>query len=151
MARDYVSGTLFTSLIVAFLTFLGLLISGVSSPLLFAIFCGITNIIPYFGPYIGAIPAIIVGFTISPITGLCCVISILVVQLLENNFYQPIIMGHTMKLHPVTIMLGLLIFQHFFGIIGMIVATPVIAAGKVIFTYIDEKLNIIGKLTGEDK
>jgi predicted PurR-regulated permease PerM len=56
-----------------------------------------------------------------------------------------------MKLHPVTIMLGLLIFQHFFGIIGMIVATPVIAAGKVIFTYIDEKINIIGKITGENK
>jgi predicted PurR-regulated permease PerM len=58
-------------------------------------------------------------------------------------------MGHTMKLHPVTIMLGLLIFGHFFGIIGMIVATPVIAAGKVIFTYLDEKLNIVDRLTGE--
>ena len=85
------------------------------------------------------------------LTGICSIVAILVVQLLENNFYQPLIMGHTMKLHPVTIMLGLLIFQHFFGIIGMIVATPMIAAGKVIFTYIDEKLNIIDKITGDNK
>ena len=56
-----------------------------------------------------------------------------------------------MKLHPVTIMVGLLLFQHFFGIIGMIIATPVIAAFKVIFKFIDEKANIIKKITGEDK
>ena len=48
-------------------------------------------------------------------------------------------MGHTMKLHPVTIMLGLLIFEHFFGIIGMIVATPCIACLKVILVFINEK------------
>ena len=58
-------------------------------------------------------------------------------------------MGHTMKLHPVTIMAGLLIFEHFFGIIGMIVATPVIACIKVIFTFIDEKKNVMQKIKGE--
>lgn len=82
----------------------------------------------------------------DPIVGICCTISIIVVQLLENNFYQPLIMGHTMKLHPVTIMLGLLLFQHFFGIIGMIVATPVIAALKIIVTFIDEKLMLLVEL-----
>ena len=124
---------------------IGLTIAGLEAPILFALFCAVTDIIPYFGPYIGGIPAVIVGFTMSPITGICVLISIIIVQLLENNFYQPLIMGHTMKLHPVTIMLGLLIFGHFFGIIGMIVATPVIAAGKVIFTYLDEKLNIVSE------
>ena len=109
----------------------------------------LTDIIPYFGPYIGAIPIVIVGFTMSPVVGVCCVISIIVVQLLENNFYQPLIMGHTMKLHPVTIMLGLLIFQHFFGIIGMIVATPVIAAGKIILTFINEKMDVVGRVIGD--
>ena len=86
----------------------------------------------------------------DPIVGICCVISIIVVQLLENNFYQPLIMSHTMKLHPVTIMLGLLIFQHFFGIIGMIVATPVIAALKIVITFINEKIDVIGKVTGDE-
>ena len=86
----------------------------------------------------------------DPIVGICCTISIIVVQLLENNFYQPLIMGHTMKLHPVTIMLGLLLFQHFFGIIGMIVATPVIAALKIIVTFIDEKIDVVGRVTGDE-
>ena len=86
----------------------------------------------------------------DPIVGICCTISIIVVQLLENNFYQPLIMGHTMKLHPVTIMLGLLLFQHFFGIIGMIVATPVIAALKIIATFIDEKIDVVGRVTGDE-
>ena len=58
-------------------------------------------------------------------------------------------MGHAMKLHPVTIMLGLLIFEHFFGIIGMIVATPVIATFKVIFTFIDEKVELVKKIQNE--
>ena len=149
--RNYIQGLLLVMLLVFITQAVGLTLAGLKAPLIFALFCALTDVIPYFGPYIGAIPAVIVGFAVSPITGICSIVAILVVQLLENNFYQPLIMGHTMKLHPVTIMLGLLIFQHFFGIIGMIVATPVIAAGKVIFTYIDEKINIIGKITGENK
>ncbi len=141
--RGYVQGVLFVMLLVFVTQSIGLTIAGLEAPILFAMFCAVTDIIPYFGPYIGGIPAVIVGFTISPITGICVVISILVVQLLENNFYQPLIMGHTMKLHPVTIMLGLLVFQHFFGILGMIIATPCIACGKVIFVFILEQTGYI--------
>lgn len=148
--RSYVQGVLLVMLLVFITQSIGLTLAGMEAPILFALFCAITDIIPYFGPYIGGIPAVIVGFTISPITGICVLISILVVQILENNFYQPLIMGHTMKLHPVTIMLGLLIFQHFFGIIGMVIATPVIACIKVLVTFANEKLEIIDKFTGED-
>lgn len=138
--RSYVQGVLLIMLLVFITQSIGLTIAGMEAPMLFALFCAVTDIIPYFGPYIGGIPAVIVGFTISPITGICVLISIIIVQLLENNFYQPLIMGHTMKLHPVTIMLGLLIFQHFFGIIGMVVATPVIACLKVLITFVIEKI-----------
>jgi len=141
--RSYVQGVLLVMLLVFLTQSIGLTIAGLRAPILFALFCAVTDIIPYFGPYIGGIPAVIVGFTISPLTGFCVLISILVVQALENNFYQPLIMGHTMKLHPVTIMIGLLIFQHFFGIIGMVVATPVIACIKVLLTFINEKYNIV--------
>lgn len=138
--RSYVQGVLCIMLLVFITQCIGLTIAGMEAPMLFALFCAVTDIIPYFGPYIGGIPAVIVGFTISPITGICVLISIIIVQLLENNFYQPLIMGHTMKLHPVTIMLGLLIFQHFFGIIGMVVATPVIACLKELVIFIVEKI-----------
>lgn len=140
--RNYVQGILLIMLLVFITQSIGLTIAGIKAPLIFALFCALTDIIPYFGPYIGAVPAIIVGFTVSPLTGVLCIVSILVVQALENNFYQPLIMGHTMKLHPVTIMVSLLIFQHFFGIIGMVVATPVVACLKVICTFINEKLHI---------
>jgi len=147
--RSYVQGVLLVMLLVFITQAIGLTLAGLEAPILFAMFCAVTDIIPYFGPYIGGIPAVIVGFTISPITGICVLISILVVQLLENNFYQPLIMGHTMKLHPVTIMIGLLIFQHFFGIIGMVVATPVIACLKVLFTFVNEKLQLTSRITGD--
>ncbi len=147
--RGYVSGVLLVMLLVFISQSICLSIVGLEAPLVFALFCALTDVIPYFGPYIGAIPAVLVGFTMSPLTGVFCIIAIVIVQLLENNFYQPLIMGHTMKLHPVTIMIGLLIFEHFFGIIGMIVATPVIATFKVIFTFIDEKIELVKKIKNE--
>lgn len=148
--RSYVQGVLLVMFLVFLTQSMGLTLAGMEAPLLFALFCAVTDIIPYFGPYIGGIPAVIVGFTISPITGICVLISILVVQLLENNFYQPLIMGHTMQLHPVTIMLGLLIFEHFFGILGMVIATPVIACIKVLLIFVNEKTGIIESITGEE-
>ena len=114
--------------------------------MLFALICAITDIIPYFGPWIGGIPAAVVGFLISPLAGILTIVSIVVIQVLEGNLYQPLIMGHTMKLHPITIMLALLIFGHFFGIIGMIVATPATATLKVLFEFIDEKIEFINKI-----
>ena len=149
--RSYVQGLILVMFLVFLTQSIGLTIAGIKAPLLFALFCALTDVIPYFGPYIGAIPAIIVGFTMSPIIGVCVIVSIVVVQLLENNFYQPLIMGHTMKLHPVTIMIGLLVFEHFFGILGMIIATPAIACLKVIAMFINEKLNITNVVSSEEE
>ena len=143
MARGYVSGTLFTSLVVTFFTFIGLIISGISSPLLFAIFCGITNIVPYFGPYIGGIPTIIVAFSISPMCGIIASITIILVQTIEGNIINPIIVGRATDIHPVTIIIGLLIFQHYFGIVGMIIATPAIGAIKILFNFFNAKYHIV--------
>lgn len=144
--RSYVQGVLLVMLLVFISQAIGLTLAGLKAPLIFALFCAITDVIPYFGPWIGAVPAIIVGFTISPATGIFTIISILIVQTLENNFYQPLIMGHTMKLHPVVIMIGLLIFGHFFGIIGMIIATPLVAVMKIIFGFTNEKLHLMDNL-----
>lgn len=146
MARDYVSGTLFTSLIVAFLTFLGLVISGVGSPLLFAVFCGVTNIIPYFGPYIGGIPVIVVGFSVSPMCGFICLITIVLVQFVEGNIIHPLIVGKAIDLHPVIILIGLLIFEYFLGILGMILAAPIMGAIKIIFNFYNKKYQLIEKI-----
>ena len=144
--RSYVGGVLLIMILVFITQAIGFSLAGLKAPLVFALFCALTDIIPYFGPWIGGIPAVIVGFTISPLTGILTLVAIFVVQILENNIYQPIIMGHTMSLHPIVIMLGLLLFGHFFGIIGMIIATPVIACFKVIIDYIKEVLKTNKKM-----
>ncbi|MEG0994795.1 MAG: AI-2E family transporter [Bacilli bacterium] len=139
--RSFVNGTLFIMLLVFIFQSIGLTLAGLKASLLFGMFCAITNIIPYFGPYIGGIPVVIIGLSQSPLTGFFALISVVVIQLVESSILQPIVMGHTMKLHPVTIMLGLLLFQYFFGIIGMIIATPVIAGCKIILLFILNKIN----------
>ncbi len=137
--RNYVQSVFIVMFLVFITQAIGLSLAGLKAPVVFALFCAITDIIPYIGPWIGGLPAVIVGFTINPMTGILTLIAIVVCQTLENNFYQPLIMGKTMKLHPVTIMLGLLLFSHFFGMIGMIVATPAIASLKIIYEFIEEK------------
>ena len=131
-----------------------LAIAGLSSPMLFGMFCAVTNVIPYIGPYIGGIPAVIVGFTISPATGIFTLLAVVIAQFLESYFLNPIVMSKTMKLHPVTIMIGLLIFGHFFGILGMVLATPIISCIKIIFNFFNEKYEIVNMIINnvdEDK
>ena len=139
--RNYVKGAIIDCTLIFVLSSLGLWMVGLKVPALFGLFCGLTNIIPYAGPYIGGAPAVIVGFTQSPMIGILTLLVIFVIQFLEGNFLQPIIMSKTTKLHPVTIILGLLIFGYFFGIVGMLVSTPAIASVKTIFKYFDEKFN----------
>ena len=140
--RKSVNGTLLVATMVFICDSIGFWIVGLQAPLLFGLLCGITDIIPYVGPYIGGAVAVIIGFAQSPLTGFLTLIVAIVVQLIENNILQPIIMSKTMKLHPVTIIVGLLIFEHFFGIIGMILATPCIALGKVVWKFFKEKYNL---------
>lgn len=141
--RTFVVGASLDCLFIFVITSIGLYFVGLKSPLLFGLFCGITNIIPYAGPYIGGAPAVIVGFSQGLTTGILTLAVIVVIQFLEGNFLQPVILSKTTKLHPVTIMLGLLIFGYFWGILGMLVSTPIIAAGKAVVLYFDEKYDIL--------
>lgn len=147
--RNFVYGTLIVMFILFICQSIGMSIAGISSPLVFALFCAITNIIPYLGPYIGGAPAVVIGFTMSPSIGLGVFISVLVCQLLESYLLTPVIQSKTMKLHPVTIIIGLLLFSHFFGIIGMLFATPVIACGKIIINFFIEKLDLFDEAETE--
>ena len=149
--RGYVGGVLIIMVLVFITQLIGFSMIGLEAPIIFAMFCARTDIIQYFVPYIGAIPAVIVGFAESPIVGVMTILVIFICQQLENNIYQPIIMGKAMKLHPIVIMLGLLLFGHFFGILGMIIATPVIATIKVIYDFIKEQRKEIEVTEDDDK
>jgi len=140
--RKCVNGTLLVATMVFVCDSIGFAAIGLQAPLLFGFFCGLTDLIPYVGPYIGGAAAVIIGFSQSNLIGIMALFVALVVQLVENFILQPVVMSKTMKLHPVTIILGLLVFEHFFGILGMILATPCIALAKVVYKFFVEKYNL---------
>ena len=146
--RSYVNGALIDALVVFLVSSLAFFIIGLKSPLLFGIFCGITNVIPYVGPYIGGAPAVIVGFSQSPAIGIATLIAVFIIQMIEGNVLQTLIISKATKLHPVTIIIGLLIFGHFFGIVGMLLSTPIIGVLKVIFQFFEKKY---GKTISENE
>ncbi len=137
--RKSVNGTLLVATMVFICDSIGFMVVGLQAPVLFGLLCGITDLIPYVGPYIGGAIAVVIGFSQSTFIGVMTLIICVVVQCVENFILQPIVMSKTMKLHPVTIMIGLLVFEHFFGILGMILATPCIALLKVIWEFITAK------------
>ncbi len=138
----YVNGVLLIAAVMSVACSIGFWIAGLKAPYLFGVFCGITDIIPYVGPYMGGIPAVLVGFSQSATVGTVTIFVIIIIQLLENYLLQPVIMSKTMKLHPVTIMIGLISFGYFFGIWGMVLATPTIALLKILGNYFINKYNL---------
>lgn len=144
---NFVKGTGFIALCVFAVSTICFEVAGLRAAIFFALWNAITNIIPYIGPYIGGIPIVAVAFATDYKLGIIILIIVLAIQLLESYILNPIIMSKTMKLHPVTIIISLLLFEHFFGIIGMLIATPLTAILKTIILFIDEKLHIRERLT----
>ena len=143
--RKCVNGTLLVAFMVFVCDSIGFAFAGLKSPILFGLLCGITDLIPYIGPYIGGAAAVIVGFSQNPIIGIITLIVATIVQLIENYVLQPVVMSKTMQLHPVTIIIGLLIFGHFFGIAGMILATPILSLFKVLYRFLANKYDWFNK------
>ena len=143
--RKCVNGTLLVAFMVFVCDSIGFAFAGLKSPILFGLLCGITDLIPYIGPYIGGAAAVIVGFSQNPIIGIITLIVATVVQLVENYVLQPVVMSKTMQLHPVTIIIGLLVFGHFFGIVGMILATPILSLFKVLYRFLANKYDWFNK------
>lgn len=140
--RKCVNGTFLVAFMVLVCDSIGFALIGLNAPLLFGLFCGITDLIPYIGPYIGGAAAVIVGFTQDPLIGIGTLIICVIVQIVESYILQPIVMSKASNLHPVLIIIALLVFGHFFGILGMILATPCLTILRVLFEFTREKLNL---------
>ena len=143
--RKSVNGTLLVACMVFVCDTIGFSLVGLNSALLFGLFCGITDLIPYIGPYIGTAVAAVVAFTQSPLVGIGVLVIAIIVQLVESYILQPVVMSKATKLHPVTIICGLLIFGHFFGIVGMILAVPIMSIFKVIWRFALKKYELFEK------
>ncbi|EMF0258626.1 AI-2E family transporter [Enterococcus hirae] len=128
----YISSTIVDAVIIGIMSFIAMTIFKQPYSLLLAVFCGITNIIPYVGPFIGAVPAVIVGLFVSPFQALYMALSILVIQQLDGNVIKPLLFGKNMNMHPLTIILVLIGAGSVAGILGMLICIPVYAVIKTL-------------------
>ena len=166
---DYMSGTLKVSSIVAGVVLLGTIvlvtvvnlvpgntvglfmidgsISSVVNVVLFVVtislFIGITNIIPFIGPFIGGIPVVSLmffteTFTNAPYYTIAMATLILIIQQIDGNILKPLILGNTAKINAVIILFGLTLFGSLFGIVGFLIATPIMAMIRSMVIYLDE-------------
>lgn len=124
---SYVRGVIIISSFVAIIMTIGCMVIGIESPLLFGIISGLTNVIPYLGPVLGGVPLFIVALSMGVKQAFLSVILIIIVQMVESNLLQPKVMSKSTNLHPVTIIVGLLVLGKLFGIIGVLVATPILS------------------------
>lgn len=138
----YFRGLFLDCSFVAIIVAIGTMLIGVQSPLFFGLIAGIFNIIPYLGPILGGVPLFFIALSHGYTTALLALLVIFGTQFVESNFLQPRIMAKSTNLHPVTVMVGLIVFQQLFGFVGMIIATPTLAIISVIlgYTNLDIKL-----------
>lgn len=134
--RKCINGTLLIAFFVFVLDTIGFYILGLDASLLLGLLCGITDLIPYIGPYIGGVLAVLVGFTESKKLGYFTILVCFLVQTIENYVLQPFIMSRSIKISPILVIIGLIVFGELFGIVGMILATPLVAIIKVVYQYL---------------
>lgn len=132
----YIRGQLFVCLLIGVFSYIAYLMIDMKYPLLLSVIVGVTNIIPTFGPVFGAVPALLIAFTISKSLLLKVFITNAILQIIEGNLISPIIMGKNLRLHPLFIMFALIIGEEVGGISGIIFSVPILAIFKVIFTHV---------------
>ncbi len=133
---EYLKGHLFVSTLVGIFTGLAATIIGVDFALVIGIISGISNLVPYFGPILGGIPAVVLALVQSGRAGLYMIIAIIIIQQVESNFITPKIIGERLGMHPLTIVFALLAGGELLGILGMLIAVPLTAALRIILSYL---------------
>lgn len=141
----FLGGKLLDSLIIGIICFVGMKIFKMPYPLLVSFIIGITNIVPVFGPFIGAVPSVIIIFIASPIKALWFILFILVLQQFDGNILGPKILGNSTGLTAFWVMFAILLGNGLFGLVGMILGVPTFA---VIYSIIVSMINNILKEKG---
>ncbi|QCX32739.1 AI-2E family transporter [Caloramator sp. E03] len=133
---SFIKSQIILSIIIFFLTFIAMVILKIKYPLIIAFINGIVNIIPYFGPVIGFLPAFISASSQSLNKSLIVVVVFFIIQEFESGVVAPKLMGESIGLHPVFIMIILLIGGKFFGGWGLVLSIPIAGIIKVAYRYI---------------
>lgn len=147
----FIEGKIIDSLIIGVLTFIILTIFKMPYTALISVIVGVTNIIPYFGPFIGAIPSAFIILIAEPVKTIPFIIIIIVIQQLDGNVIGPKILGNNTGLSSLGIILAILIMSGLFGVPGMIIGVPVGALVVSIITrYLEYRLKRKGKSFNTD-
>lgn len=125
--NNYIHSNIVDAVIVGIVIGTGAAILGTEYALIIGIICGITNVIPYFGPVIGAVPSVILALSNSPSMAVKILILILIVQQIDGNIINPKLMSDKVGLHPLTVVFCLLAGEKLAGLLGMIIAIPLTA------------------------
>lgn len=136
----FISGKLIDSLIIGVLCFIGLSVLKMPYVILVSVIIGVTNVIPFFGPYIGAIPSAFLILLVNPIQGLYFIIFILILQQIDGNIIGPKILGEFTGLSAFWVVFAILLGGGLFGFIGMLLGVPVFAVIYYIVGQIIEHL-----------
>lgn len=140
--EKYISGQMIECLFVGVGTSLGYMIIGVDYAFLFGVIAGLTNMIPYIGPYIGLAPAVIVTVFADPWKAVFACIVVLIVQQIDGNIIYPNVIGKSLDIHPLTIIIILLVAGNLAGLLGMILGVPFYAVCKTIFVYVFDMVQL---------
>ena len=122
--KKFLLGQLGVALIMSLLLLAGLVTLGIKNAVLLAFFAGMFDIVPYFGAFLGAFPAIIVAAVESPKKAIWTAILFIAVQQIEGAYISPKILGNYVGLHPIITIMAVIVGGHMFGIGGMLLAVP---------------------------
>jgi predicted PurR-regulated permease PerM len=128
----YLRGQLLIAVLLGIMVWIGLTIVGVPLALAISFLAAVFNVIPYLGPIIGTIPAALLGLTESPLTALLAILVFFIANQFEGNILSPMILSRSTNLHPVTVLLSILAGAGMLGLIGALIAVPVVSLTKVI-------------------
>ncbi|MBR3750219.1 MAG: AI-2E family transporter [Clostridia bacterium] len=123
----YVSGKLLQTLLLTLAACIGFAIAGMDYFLLLGVLVGILNLVPYIGPWIAAVPAVVLALLESPVTALWVIIILVALQLLDNFLLGPYILGEKLKISPLWIFVGIIVGGAMFGLPGMLLGAPAVA------------------------
>jgi predicted PurR-regulated permease PerM len=147
---SYVKGQLLLSLIIGtsagvglwILGMVGLMPNGGRYAVLFGAWAGITELIPYVGPWLGAAPPVVYALVQHPLSALWVALLFLGIQQLEGHVVVPKVMGHSLRLHPLLVIFGLLAGGEIYGFPGILVALPLLAAARAAWEFFADRVEL---------
>ncbi len=128
----YLRGQVLIAIVLGFMLWVGLTLIGVPLATAISVLAAVFNLVPYLGPIVATVPAVLLGFTVSPLTALLALIVFLAANQIEGHVLGPMILAKSTDLHPLTVLVSILVGVGFLGLLGAFLAVPVVALVKVV-------------------